>query len=289
MKKIIANGLKVLREKDQVLTVRSVSGGDINEAYYVRTDKNEYFVKLNRQVKKDFFEFEAEGINIIGDTKTINVPNLIGVVEDEETHVPMLWMEWIEGSKNSETDKLLGERLAALHLCEGEKYGFHRDSYIGGINQRNGLFDSWCTYYREVRLMGQIELGRSKGRITGTRYRKLEKLIESLGEWIPIQPKKSVLHGDLWGGNWMTGQNGTPYLIDPSTLFGDHEFEIAFTELFGGFSQIFYEAYSSVFRLSRDYEERRDIYQLFYLLVHLNLFGEMYGESVDRILKKYVG
>lgn len=115
------------------------------------------------------------------------------------------------------------------------------------------------------------------------------RLLEKLDTWIPNNPKSSTLHGDLWGGNWMTGKGGVPYLIDPSILFGDHEFEMAFTELFGGFSQRFYDAYHSVFPLSPEYETRKELYQLYYLLAHLNMFGESYGGSVDRIVRKYVG
>ena len=137
-------------------------------------------------------------------------------------------------------------------------------------------------------MKGQLEYGRTRGFIRGQREALLVKLLEQLHQWIPTQPKKSILHGDLWGGNWMVGTRGTPYLIDPAILYGDHEFELAFTELFGGFHDVFYEAYQSIFPLSLEYEERKEIYQLYYLLVHLNLFGESYGGAVDRILRRYV-
>ena len=127
------------------------------------------------------------------------------------------------------------------------------------------------------------------GTIKGNRYHLLTKLLERLEEWIPHHPSASLLHGDLWGGNWMNGADGKPYLIDPSILYGDHAFELAFTELFGGFSPSFYRAYEDVFPLPAEYENQKPLYQLFYLLVHLNMFGESYGGSVDRILKRYVG
>lgn len=287
MLKVVKKGLQTFAPLEQIQMMHPVSGGDINQAYYVQTDRNEYFIKLNQQMGRNFFEFEARGLNMIQNTKTINVPKVIGIVEVDD--VPMLWMEWVNGEKNAETDKLLGERLAALHLVDVNGYGFEGESYIGRLPQENQLMDNWVAYYRDVRLKGQLNIGRASGRISGLREKRLVKLMERLDEWISERPKSSLLHGDLWGGNWMTGPRGVPYLIDPAVLFGDHEFEIAFTELFGGFSRKFYEAYQSVFPLSPEYRERKELYQLYYLLVHLNMFGESYGGSVDRILERYVG
>lgn len=235
----------------------------------------------------DFFQFEKNGLEIIRKTNAINVPSVYGVVEVEG--IPMLFMEWIEGEKNNTTQKKLGGRLANLHLVEGEGYGYNGTSYIGKLSQKDSLYQNWCDYYRHVRLRNQLDIGRSKGTIQGERERKLTKLLVNLEQWIPENPKKSILHGDLWGGNWMVGKNGNPYLIDPSVLYGDHELELAFTELFGGFSSEFYQTYEEHFPLDKEYKNRKSLYQLFYLLVHLNMFGESYGNSVDRILQYYVG
>ena len=137
-------------------------------------------------------------------------------------------------------------------------------------------------------MKGQLEQGRTRGFVRGQREALLVKLLEQLHHWIPTQPKKSILHGDLWVGNWMVSTRGTPYLIDPAILYGNHEFELAFTALFGGFHDVFYEAYQSIFPLSLEYDEWKEIYQLYNLLVHLNVFGESYGGAVDRILRTYV-
>ena len=252
----------------------------------METSKRQYFVKLNHKQSIDFFQFEADGLQKIAETKTIAVPQVYGVTEIDG--IPMLWLEWIEGHKTKDTAKLLGEQLAMMHLYEGPNFGYEKTSYIGSLQQENALYDDWLSYYRDVRLKGQLEQGRTRGFIRGQREALLVKLLEQLHEWIPTQPKKSILHGDLWGGNWMVGTRGTPYLIDPAILYGDHEFELAFTELFGGFHDVFYEAYQSIFPLSLEYDERKEIYQLYYLLVHLNLFGESYGGAVDRILRRYV-
>lgn len=287
MKKIIEEGLKHIEENGVILSANGVSGGDINEAFYVRTKENEYFVKLNRNVPRSFFDFEAKGLQLIRNTNTIHVPYVYGVFEVEQT--PTLWMEWMKGTRTKDTDRWLGERLAAMHLADGQNYGYEGKSYIGLLLIDGKIMDSWLDYYRDIRLMKQLKIGQKSGRIRGKREKQLYKLMERLGQWIPDKPKSSLLHGDLWGDNWITGKNGNPYLIDPSVLRGDHEFEIAFTQLFGGFSHRFYDAYQAVFPLSDEYESKKELYQLYYLLVHLNLFGESYGYSVDRILNKFVG
>jgi len=289
MLQLLENGFKKLNIDDSIESYQAVSGGDINQAYYVRTKQSEFFVKLNRKVDASFFEFEKQGLETIQHSNTIDVPRTDGIVADLDTDTPMLWMEWIDGEKNEHTDVWLGERLATLHQTEGKAFGLEGKSFIGKLEQENQMIDNWLDYYRDFRLAGQLKLGRSRNTITGDREERIIKLMEQLDKWIPEKPIASLLHGDLWGGNWMVGKNGNPYLIDPSILYGDHEFELAFTELFGGFSNQFYDAYRSVFPLSDSYQNKLPLYQLYYLLVHLNMFGEMYGASVDRILKRYVG
>jgi len=284
---LVAKGLRKISPEERVEAIHPVSGGDINQAYYVRTNEQEYFVKLNRQMKLGFFKFEERGLKLIRATNTIDVPDVLGCLEADG--IPMLWLEWIEGERTNETDRLLGERLAALHLADAEGYGLDGECYIGKLPQESRLMDDWVEYYRDFRLAGQWKRGKANGRIGQAREKRLVKLMERLDEWIPRTPKSSLLHGDLWGGNWMPGPGGNPYLIDPAVLFGDREMDLAFTELFGGFSRRFYEAYESVFPLPPEYEDRKELYQLYYLLVHLNLFGESYGPAVDRILRKYAG
>lgn len=289
LKEFFNRALEKIEKNGEVVTYKPVSGGSINEAFYVETKDQQYFVKLNRGKDRSFFEFEATGLKLIEETNTIYVPKVFSVQVDEETSIPMLWMEWVEGKKDGNTDVLLGERLAKLHLTEATHFGFHQDGYIGHLPQKNKWRENWIECVREDRLGGQLEIGRQKGTIQGKREELLLRLLERLDEWIPKQPKPSLLHGDLWGGNWMTGKGGNPYLIDPAVFYGCHEFELAFTELFGGFSRTFYETYNEIYPLSLEYEERKEIYQLYYLLIHLNMFGESYGMSVDRILKKYIG
>lgn len=289
MNKILEAGLNQLGIDDSIQSAHAVSGGDINEAYYVRTNEREFFVKLNRKVNAEFFKIEQSGLETIRNSNTISVPKVYGVVTDPDENIPILWMNWIEGKKNSQTDQEFGEQLAQMHLTTNSQYGLEGKSFIGNLVQENTMISNWLKYYRDYRLKGQLELGRSRHMIKGKREKKLVELMEQLERWVPKNPKASLLHGDLWGGNWMVGEEGNPYLIDPSILYGDHEFEIAFTKVFGGFSSQFYETYTSTFPLSDSYKDKEPIYQLYYLLAHLNMFGESYGSPVDAILDRYVG
>ncbi len=287
MQQLFKKTLRQIDAYDTVHTTRSLTGGDINEAYYVQSKNREFFVKLNRSVDPAFFDFEKRGLEKIGNTGTLHVPEVYGVYTDEQENIPMLWMEWIAGEKKESTEDWLGERLAAMHRTEGKAFGLDEKSFIGKLEQDNQLVDNWVSYYRDYRLRGQLKIGVNRKTIKGKRKEMLMALMEQIDRWIPEAPTPSLLHGDLWGGNWMIGKEGNPYLIDPSILYGDHELDIAFTELFGGFSQRFYDSYTSVFPLSDTYNDKKELYQLYYLLVHLNMFGESYGSSVDRILKRY--
>lgn len=289
MKKILDYGLKQLGINESIKAYHSVSGGDINEAYYVRTASEEFFVKLNRDATAAFFHFEERGLDAIEQSNSIAVPQVYGVVTTPDSHVPMLWLKWVEGTRKNDTEKQLGEQLAQMHQTTEAQYGLDGKSYVGSLEQHNDWTDSWLTYFRDYRLRKQLELGRERKAIQGNREKKLVQLIEKLDRLVPELPQTSLLHGDLWGGNWMVGEAGRPYVIDPSILYGDHEFEIAFTRLFGGFSEPFYDAYRNVFPLSDAYPDKEPVYQLYYLLVHLNMFGEVYGGAVDRILDRYVG
>jgi fructosamine-3-kinase len=149
---------------------------------------------------------------------------------------------------------------------------------------------SWRTFFRERRLGFQAELARRHGLLAGERARRLERLMERLDSWIDdgiVQP--ALLHGDLWGGNFIVGLGGLPALIDPAVCYGDREADLAFTTLFGGFPERFYRAYYEAWPLPAGWQERRDLYNLYHLLNHLNLFGESYGGAVDATLRRYAG
>ena len=303
--KRLQEALSQLSPAENILTINRVPGGDSNEAYKVLTSKGQYFVKVNEVQPISYFLYEAQGLDTIAKSSTIHVPNVMAVfgqnvrAEDnnaivsykvmEWTGPSMLWLEWIESEKTDKTQSILGEHLAFMHLQEGFTYGLNKDGFIGNLPQKNIESDNWLTYYRDIRLYSQIQLGQQLGYMPPHRFKKIMVLLDQLHRWIPPTPKKSLLHGDLWAGNWMPGPNGMPYLIDPAYFYGHHEMDLAFTELFGGYSSTFYEAYEANISLDSTYAERKKLYQLYYLLVHLNLFGESYGAQVDQITRHYVG
>lgn len=275
------------RDYSDLQEIKPIKGGSINEAFYVRTTDAQYFMKFHANSPKNFFKSEAIGLRIIKETNTVSVPEYLSY--SDQTGNAFLLLEWIEGVEAVNTETILGQKLAKLHQCFGRMHGFGNDTYIGLLPQPNKLLPNWLEYFRTYRLGSQIEQGVENGVVHGERHKKLDKLLERLDEWVPTFVEPSHLHGDLYSGNWIVGPGGEPFLVDPSFLYGDRQFDMAFTELFGGFSGNFYDAYNEVFPLRPDYEDVKPLYQLYYLLAHLNLFGETYGPKVDDIVNRYVG
>lgn len=287
MKQLAKVALESGRENAEIVEMKRIPGGSINEAFYVATNEAQFFMKFHAEAPPQFFKSEATGLRIIKETETISVPNYISY--SDQRGKSFLLLEWVEGEKTDRTEEVLGYKLAQFHAKTKTKHGLPTDTYIGYLPQPNDLVVSWLEYYREFRLGNQLKIGVEKETITGERRKRMEKLLERLDEWVPNIVEASPLHGDLYSGNWIIGPGGEPYLVDPSILYGDRHFEIAFTEMFGGFPARFYESYNEHYPLRDDYEEVKGVYQLFYLLAHLNMFGESYGQSVDRILTHYVG
>ncbi|WP_077623516.1 fructosamine kinase family protein [Sediminibacillus massiliensis] len=288
MRQIIGDRLSLVGDESGIEEIRQVSGGDINQAFYVQTKEQEYFIKGNKNVPSHFFRVEAKGLAYIRDTHTVKVPKVFYYDEPASGEDGVLIMDWITGTKTSQTTKQLGEELAHMHQNKHSDHGFEENTFVGTLGQPNGFYKSWPDYYRQRRLEPQIKCALDRGLMPPERRKKTDKLLDRLGNGNLLpDPSPSLLHGDLWGGNWIAGPAGDPYLIDPSVLFGDPCFDMALTELFGGFPADFYQAYKSVLPFPDYYEEIKPLYQLFYLFVHLNMFGETYGSSVDRVLGKF--
>ncbi|MDA3128528.1 fructosamine kinase family protein [Aliibacillus thermotolerans] len=283
MKATLQQIIKNVGDDTTLLDVQSVSGGSVSQAYRVQTKENIYFIKYNPNVPEDFFEKERDGLMRLKRSGAISVPT---VYAHKESYIAM---EWVSGARKKETETLLGRGLAELHQCTRDTFGLDVDNYIGKLPQPNNEEENWLTFYKKHRLGFQMELALKRDVLPKVRREKLERLLDSLHRFLPAHSVPSLLHGDLWGGNWITGDAGIPYFIDPAVFYGEREMELAFTELFGGFSQTFYDAYEEISPLPPEFEERKPLYQLYYLLVHLNLFGETYGPSVDRVLDYYVG
>lgn len=278
--------------KEDSISIQEVRGGDIGRSYYVEANDREYFVKYRTDLSSLVFQREAEGLALLRESGALAVPETYYAGEIPGKDGGIIVLEWIRSGPSRETtEEALGRGVAELHRRKSPSghFGLRNDNYIGLLPQPNGWCETWREFYLERRLLPMIKLAEERGRLPAERRRRLMRIADSLERWIPAGSEPSLLHGDLWHGNWLASDDGKPYLIDPAVFYGEREYEMAFTELFGGFSSRFYAAYEEVFPLSPDYGERRPLYQLYYLLVHLIMFGESYGSAVDRVLFRYVG
>ncbi len=268
-----------------------VSGGDINEAYaLILSDRTRLFLKANRRENADFFRAEAEGLEAIESTGTITTPKIL--CRGTDTDFAFLLLELVESKGRKEGFfERFGQRLAAMHQADterfvnGGRYGFLQDNYIGAGPQKNEPRTSWIAFFRECRLAPQF--ARADRYFSGADRTRIERLMDRLPGLLVEPERPSLLHGDLWGGNYMVGSDGEAWLIDPAAYVGCNEADLAMTELFGGFPQAFYASYEEALPLQPGYADRRDLYNLYHLLNHLNLFGGGYLSSVRGILGRY--
>ncbi len=255
-------------------------GGDINVAYRLQAENRSFFVKLNTPDRASMFEAEAAGLQALTQTQCIRVPKVI--VCGQTANHAFLVLEYIALTNlNSRSEQLLGQQLAQLHKQQQAYFGWHRDNTIGSTRQVNGRYDNWPTFWQEQRLGHQLALAADQG--YGGRLQALgEKLCSDLKPWfLAYQPQPALVHGDLWGGNVAADQQGNPVVYDPACYFGDRETDVAMTELFGGFSPIFYQAYQAVYPLDPGYVGRKNLYNLYHILNHLNLFGQGYLHQAE--------
>jgi len=263
-----------------------ISGGDINAAYRLTlTDGTRIFMKANRTASPAFFQAEADGLAAIRDTGAIGVPAMIAAGSDER-YGNFLLLEWI-GPAPQKHDfwATFGHSLARMHLADADRFGWKRDNYIGSTPQVNAPRESWIAFFRDCRLAPQFK--QAQHWFDADMRRRVIRLMDHLSDWLVEPPRPSLLHGDLWSGNFITGADGQAWLIDPAVYVGHAEADLAMTELFGGFHPRFYAAYQEVNPLQAGYDERRDLYNLYHLLNHLNLFGAGYLSSAERIVRRY--
>jgi len=262
---------------------KPLSGGSINQAYRVDIGSKCFFVKLHAAKYSSMFEAEAVGLGAIADTKTIRVPDVYACAADE--HASWLVMEYINlASHTHASEQLFAHQLAMMHGCMGESFGWVRDNTIGTTPQCNRQHDDWFVFYREHRLAYQLQLAKQKG--LGLRLlHKGEQLQASLQVFFKgYQPQPSLLHGDLWSGNFSADSVGQPVIYDPAVYYGDRETDIAMTELFGGLSDSFYAAYDELYPLDAGYGVRKKLYNLYHILNHANLFGASYVSQAENMM-----
>ncbi|WP_422082778.1 fructosamine kinase family protein [Ulvibacterium sp.] len=267
--------------------VHSLSGGDISQAYLLETENEHFFCKVNHDSNAHkMFLAERVGLEAISKTKAVAAPSVL-LCEPLEKGA-FLIMEYIKPTRAFQKDMAqLGHQLAALHrFSQSDFYGWESDNFIGSLPQENSPHSQWFEFYVHERLLPQIKMAMDNKRLAVSDVPSETKLSATCQNLFP-KTEPALLHGDLWGGNYLISQEGKPYLIDPAVYYGHHEVDIAMTRLFGGFDSSFYDAYGEHFAKEPFESERTDIYQLYYLLVHLNLFGKSYYGSVRSILKRY--
>ena len=264
----------------------SVGGGSINEAYRIEsTDGARYFLKLNDARHLPMFVAEAQGLEAIAATGTIRVPNAIA--HDNADRQSFLVLEYLELVSRGNAG-LLGEQLAALHRNVGDRFGFPHDNFIGTTPQPNTPEESWTGFWREHRLGFQLCLAAENG-YNGRLLRLGEKLMDALPAFFAgYMPRPSLLHGDLWSGNHAYLQDGKPTIFDPAVYYGDRECDLAMTELFGGYPGDFYDAYKAAYPLDAGYPVRRELYNLYHILNHANLFGGGYASQAEQMMQRLI-
>jgi protein-ribulosamine 3-kinase len=262
-----------------------VHGGCINESFRWESRSGALFVKIAPAGQLAMFEAEAEGLRELASARAVRVPRVLAV--GATAHAAFLALEWIDLSGlSSSAGAKLGEQLAQQHRTSADQFGWHRDNTIGSTPQLNARATSWSEFFCERRLRYQLDLAAEKGH-TGRLQERGARLLERIDAlFADHQPAPSLLHGDLWGGNAGVDASGMPVIFDPAVYYGDREADLAMTRLFGGFAPSFYSAYEAAWPLPKSARRRVDLYNLYHVLNHLNLFGGGYGAQAESMIDR---
>lgn len=259
----------------------AVAGGSICQATRLVLDDGQVlFCKRHPRPPTHFFAAEAAGLSALRAADAIHIPDVVAVSDQ------ILVLEWLSGSPAADYWSRFGEQLAQLHQHTAPAFGFDRDNYCGLTPQPNPRIEDGFQFFAEARIGHQARLARDAGLLEPADRRQLDSIAERLCQWLPEQPA-SLIHGDLWSGNAHCGPDGEPVLVDPAAHYGWAEAELAMTTLFGGFPRAFYEAYQAHSGCQPDWAQRADLYSLYHLLNHLNLFGGGYLSGVRAVLNRY--
>lgn len=248
-------------------------GGGVHEAYRLRFERAEIFLKASRMENAVMLDDEADALRRLRASGTVLLPRpLSSGVAGETAYLALTWIDLHPATPNAQAR--LGRMLAGLHAIEADRHGWHRDNHIGLIRQRNAWCDDWCEFFATRRMEYQLRLAERAGKAWAPAGFQLVERLPVLLEG--HRPVASLLHGDLWNGNMAMRNDGEPVVYDPAAYYGDRETDVAMTELFGGFSPAFYSAYDEEWPLDDGYAERRPIYQLYHVINHANMFGGGY-------------
>ena len=253
-------------------------------------DGQRVFLKTNQNAPGAMFAAEARGLRFLSEARALRIPRVLAHSAPDERVVPgFLLLELIAPAKRrARFDEELGQGLAAMHRAGAPSFGFAEPNFIGRLSQLNHAHETWAEFYRVERLEAQLALADAARRAPSGLRHSFDRLFSKLPELVGESELPARLHGDLWGGNLHVDEQGAPCLIDPAVYGGHREMDLAMMRLFGGFSERVFAAYAEAYPLSAGHAERVALYQLYPLLVHLNLFGGSYASSVQSALSQYL-
>ncbi|WP_295812685.1 fructosamine kinase family protein [uncultured Apibacter sp.] len=265
---------------------RPISGGDTNKSFLLESDEGNFFMKTNNV--KEFpgmFKDEVKGLKTIAETHKLKTPKIIKV--EESANEQYLILELIKkGEPTKQIWENFGESLASMHKIRQPYFGFDSDNYIGRLPQKNTQASTWGKFYAQYHLEPLIKKLVDMNALHSEEVQAAENFYKKIDDIFPHEIP-SLVHGDLWGGNFLISDRGEPVVIDPAVYYGHREMDLGMTRLFGGFSTYFYEAYDKAYPLTKGWEERISYTQLYPLLVHSILFGSYYLEEVKNILSEF--
>jgi protein-ribulosamine 3-kinase len=276
---------KYLHSSPGKIQYSSVGGGSINQAFRLSTGTHTFFLKINStRLFPGLFLKEASGLEKLSSSGSIKTPDVIACFEEGEKQCLLLkWVE--EGERTAGFWKKFGEALAALHQVRSNQFGWEEDNYMGSVRQLNGRESSWTDFFREKRLKPLVAVCDKK--LDDQQKKAFEKLYLKLDQFFEKESQPSLLHGDLWSGNFLCDQKNDPVLIDPAVYFGHSSVDLGMTTLFGGFSREFYESYHYHSPFAPNYREQWKIVNLYPLLIHVHLFGSSYLSGIDQTLSEF--
>ncbi|MBV6420552.1 MAG: hypothetical protein DAHOPDDO_01808 [Ignavibacteriaceae bacterium] len=282
---------KRIEEKlgSKIKSFSSLSGGCISDAFKISTaNGTSFFLKYNPSASNNMFLKEANGLRELDKSNAIKIPEVLSVDED------YILLEFIaSGNRKKNFFEDFGKSFAEMHKFKSVSFGFYENNYIGSNPQINIPDEKeksdWTAFYLNKRILFQLQLAEKLGNSTDELRKGISKLENKIEDIIGHNSEKpSLLHGDLWAGNYMIDQNGNAVLIDPAAYYGHREADLGMTKLFGGFNSEFYKAYNESFPLEDGFDYRENIYKLYHVLNHLNLFGGGYYSQAISLIKFYV-
>ncbi|SEG32401.1 fructosamine kinase family protein [Algoriphagus boritolerans] len=269
----------------QLNTAVFVAAGNHNQGIKLETTEGPFFLKLNFDHERDILSKEAEGLHLLRKSTFLKIPQTYGFGRINDYNY--LLSEFVPSSRQQlDYWEDLGLGLAHLHLTHSKTFGLESDNYIASLHQKNHEYESWSDFFIEQRLEPMLGMAYFDKLIPLDFLKKFQTIYSKIDSIFPKE-KPSLVHGDLWSGNVICNQEGKPCLIDPAVYYGHREMDLAFSRLFGGFDTRFYDAYESIIPLEPGFESRIGIYNLYPLLVHLNLFGTAYLPGIEKIIKRF--